>query len=359
MSRVESEGGEVAAQAPRSADVARLAGVSRTQVSYVLNGTGINHVSEEKRERILAAARELGYRPHPSASSLRRGYSKEFSIFFPAPYTPRINDMLGAVHETGLAMDCVVTQYSWNRYHDPARKDEAFRAMLARRPRGIFCSLLDLDKSYVELARGRGIDRILVLDVERHTDIETLYMPVEPVGYLAARHLLERGCRRLAALKPADPVQSRPFRFRLKGMKRALQEFPGAALRIVDWPAHSLRPSLAAAREFVATLMSAPERPDSLYAYSDDYAFPVLRCLRETGVPVPGSLAVLGTDDHPSAELWNPSLSSIRFDEVALGERAVAMINGLITGTTIDARFSHPPEPVVIERESTGSLSDL
>jgi DNA-binding LacI/PurR family transcriptional regulator len=341
------------ASAPTSADVARRAGVSRTQVSYALSGKDTGHVSGEKRERILAAARELGYRPQQSAQSLRLGFSKEFSIFFPAPYSPRINSILGAIHEEGLAGGCVVTQYSWNRYRVPSGMRESFEAMLARRPMGIFCSLLDIDRKDIAAARARGVEKILVLDVEPHGDLDTLLLPVEEIGRLAAEYLLGLGHRRIAILKPADPVQRRPYRLRVKGMKRAIDGVRGAGLSALAWPQTNLRPTLGAARAFASSLPRGRERPTALYAYSDDYALPLLRALAESGMRIPEDIALLGTDDLPYGELVSPSLSTIRFDEVDLGLRAVMMINSLIEGSRLDDRFASPPRPSVVPRETT------
>ncbi len=338
---------------PSASDVAALAGVSRTQVSYVLSGTGSTHVSKEKRERILEAAKTLRYRPHQSAQTLRQGFSKEFCIFFPAPYTPRINSILGTIHEVGLAGSCVVAQYSWNGYRDPSRMKESFETMLARRPMGIFCSLLDLERSDIEAARERGIERILVLDVERHDDLDTFFLPIEEVGQLAVSYLAGRGHGRIAVLKPADPVQRRPFRSRLKGMKKAIAKAEGAELSILEWPKDSIRPTLAAARTFLESLPRGPSMPTAIYAYSDDYALPLLRALHERGIRVPEDISVLGTDDLPRGEMSIPSLSTIRFDGADLGLRAVTMINSLITGEPLEEQFLLPPVPCVVPREST------
>jgi LacI family transcriptional regulator len=352
MKKTEDQETRLLQKIPSAHDVARLAGVSRTQVSYVLSGTGATHVSAEKRERILAAARELGYRPHHSAQSLRRGYSSEFSIFFPALYSARINNIIETVHEIGLAGGCVITQYSWNSHRDPERKREAFEAMLARRPLGLFCSLLDLDREDIEAARASGIERILVLDVEQHEDLVTFYLPVEDIGRVAAEHLLERGHERIAIIRPADPVQSRPFTFRHRGMKNVIDK-AGAELGILDWPQNDISPSLAAARSFVAGLLDLPRPSTAIYAYSDEYAFPLMRAFHEKGINVPRDIAILGTDDLPYGEQYTPSLSTIRFDEAALGERAVALINSLITGESAEVRFLQAPVPYVIRREST------
>jgi len=338
---------------PTSADVAHMAGVSRTQVSYVLNDTGHSHVSAEKRERILEAARELGYTPQQSAQALRKGYSNEFGIFFPAPYTPRINAILGTIHETGLARNCIPIQYSYNSYRDRGCKMETFHSLLARRPVGLFCSLLDIGMPEIELARAKGIDRILVLDVEVHEMLPTLLIPAESAGRLAARHLLEQGHRRLGIIRPSDPIQERPFRLRLRGMLREMELYPQAELRVLDWPRENLRPTLPYAARFVSLSLSGDDCPTGLYTFSDDYAYPLMSALLDRGAAIPTDIALIGTDDLPYSQLFKPSLSTIRFDISSLGDRAVALINSLITGDSVEPRFLQIPEPVLVMREST------
>ena len=334
-------------------DIARLAGVSRTQVSYVLNGTGSTHVSAEKREYILDVIKKFGFRPHYSAQTLRRGYSSEFAIFFPAPYNSRIANLIGTIHEKGLAGKCVVTQYSWNRHSNLQRKNEAFQAMLARRPLGIFCSLLDVDRKAIADAKAGGIDRILVYDGERHDDLTTFYMPFEETGRIAAEHLLELGHRQIAFIRPMDPVQTRPFHLRYRGMMAVVSSVSNAAIDILDFPKIDMSLSLDTAKTVINAFLSLPKRPTAIYAYSDDFALPLIRAFYEAGFKIPHDVAVLGTDDLPYGELSVPSLSTIRFDEDSLGERAVALINSLITGEAAEQRFLQEPVPCLIRREST------
>lgn len=338
---------------PTSLDVARAAGVSRTQVSYVLNNRGKEHVSEEKRQRIITIANELGYHPQQSAQALRKGFSNEFSIFFPAPYPPRINEILGTIHERGLADNCVPIQYSFNSYRDPLRKNETFKALLARKPRGLFCSLLDLSIEDLQLAQSSGVKNILVLDVCSHEDFVTLLIPAEEVGYIAALHLLQAGYRQLGIIQPADPIQKKAFELRLKGMHRAITSYKDATLTILKWPKENLRPTLEYAIIFFNTLNLSFNKPFGLYAYSDDYALPLMAVARDYGIDFPEKLGIIGTDDISYCALSQPSLTTIRLDNVDLGERAVALINSLITGIPPDNCFIEPPMPKLIARKST------
>jgi DNA-binding LacI/PurR family transcriptional regulator len=344
---------------PTSADVARAAGVSRTQVSYVLNNTGAEHVSDEKRRRIMLAARELGYLPHVSAQTLRRGYSNEFAIFFPAPYPPRINEILGTIHEQGLAEGCVPTQYSFNSYTHPERKLEAFRLLLASRPRGLFCGLLDIGMEEISLARAKGVEHILVLDVERHADIPTLFIPAEQLGFIAADHLLSLGHRRLGILCPSDPIQRRPFELRYKGFKNAAARYRNVDIRILEWPKENLRPTLQFAEDFSTALLANRGSISALYSYSDDYALPLMAVLQNRGVRIPEDLSLIGTDNLPYGAMVRPALSTIKLDKIPLGERAVAMMNRLLTGAGEGAMEDDEPTPELIARASTGAISSL
>jgi DNA-binding LacI/PurR family transcriptional regulator len=343
---------------PTSYDIAKLAGVSRTQVSYVMNGTDIEHVSEEKRRRILDVARSLGYSPHHSAQALRRGYSNEFSIFFPAPATPLINEMIGKIHESGLAADCMPVQYSFNSYRDLGRRQKVLDKLLSRRPVGVFCSLIDLGMEEIGLIRSKGIDKILVLDIEPHDDFTTLFLPVESIGYIAAKHLMNLGHRDIGILKPSDSVQRHGFERRMQGMKRAFAADPNLRLRSIDWPEQNIRPTFEYAEQFVDCMLSLIPRPTGLNAYSDDFALPILAALRLRGIRVPDDISIVGADDSKYSSLSQPSLTSISFDASDIGMRAVALINSLITGIPPEERFLKPPVPVIVERESTGNFEE-
>lgn len=133
----------------------------------------------------------------------------------------------------------------------------------------------------------------------------------------------------------------------------ALESYPQADLRVLDWPLGNLRPTLPFATRFVSHSLTGDDCPTGLYTFSDDYAYPLMSALLDRGVGLPADIALIGTDDLPYSELFKPSLSTIRFDDASLGDRAVASINSLITGESIEPRFLHIPEPVLVKRDST------
>lgn len=338
---------------PTATDVARKAGVSRTQVSYVLNNQNLDHVSSENQQKILKAAADLGYQPHSSAQTLRRGYSTEFSIFFPAPYSPRINSIIGTIHESGLEHGFSPIQYSFNSYKHENRMYEALHAMLSKKPFGVFCSLIDLKEKDLKYMLEHGVKKLLILDIQQHAEYTTLYLPIKEVGMVLAAFTEKQGYSSIAFLQPSDPIQQRSFQYRLDGFNLVWDPANTLDRTIIHWAVDEYRPTLKQARLFVKDLLQRPKLPELLYTFSDDYAIPILAALQEQNIQVPRDIAILGTDNLFYSELMCPKLSTISMDSHNLGQRAVALMNHLITETPLDPRFSQPAYPRLIERETT------
>lgn len=337
---------------PSAADVALKAGVSRTQVSYVMNNTRADHVSAENRQKILEAAEALGYHPHQSAQALARGFANEFALFFPAPYTFRINAMLGSIHELGLADGCVPVQYSFNSYLEPVRKRAALRALLARKPRGLFCSPFDVTADDLDEARSRGVRHIVLWDLEDHADYPTLVLPVGSLGVLAVNHLVARGHRHIGILRPSDPVQGKAYALRLAGAQRAAEVGLGVRLTELPWPDEA-RPTFGSAGVFLDRSELHERGISALYCYSDEYALPLLAALHDRGVTVPRDLAVMGTDDLEFGALMRPALTTISLDGANLGRRAVDLINAQLIGLPLSEDLLRPLVPQLVQRATT------
>src|SRR5229473_3087129 len=94
-----------------SVDVARKAGVSRTAVSYVLNGVDTAHVSEETRAKVLQAAQELGYHLNASAQALRRGQSNEICIVTTIGMSVNDAEIFRAMQEHALSLGYMAVSY--------------------------------------------------------------------------------------------------------------------------------------------------------------------------------------------------------------------------------------------------------
>jgi DNA-binding LacI/PurR family transcriptional regulator len=131
-------------------------------------------------------------------------------------------------------------------------------------------------------------------------------------------------------------------------MHAAIAEEPGVSLDIL--PLHL---SSSAALSLVKTSLVCTDRPTGIYAFSDDYAVVLLGALTRLGIRVPQEVALVGTDNLPIGEFVRPSLTSMSFDALDIGKRAVDMLHALHQGLPLAEELTHSLIPQLIPREST------
>ncbi|GAA2460278.1 LacI family DNA-binding transcriptional regulator [Streptomyces glaucus] len=283
--------------------MARLAGVSRATVSYVLNNTSAVRISEPTRRRVREAAKELGYVPHAAARSLRAGHSR--MVLMPAPTVP-VGPLYGRfINELQWALgrlDYTVVQYGTVGVHG----DEAVRAWAELRPVAILAPGSGLDARGVAVLRRSGARAVVTLGPEAVEGAHALLMDHETVGHCAGRHLYDRGRRRIGVVVPREPglgVFSGP---RLEGVRRAVR---GTGATVTELP--------LAYEEAAAARLAARWRElglDAVFAYNDEYAMLLMRALQDEGIAVPGETALIGADDLMLGRLLRPRLSTVRIE---------------------------------------------
>jgi LacI family transcriptional regulator len=332
-----------------SADVARRAGVSRTTVSYVLNENGDRngHVSEETRAKVLQAAQDLGYSTHRSARALRKGQSEELCIIVDLPLTVHRTELVVSLQEHAFRYGYPSVVY-FSHSLSPEHLHKLLLEIFARRPLGIFATARSMTAEHVTLAKRMGIDNIVLYSVKPIAYASTILLPTTSAGYLAAQHLLEHSHRHLALVRPADPLHDYGFLRRLEGMRSAIAGTPGATLDILP-----LQFSLAYAHSLVDTYLTKADHPTGIYAYNDEYALLLLGALADRGIHVPQDIAVMGTDGISFGEFMRPTLTTIRFDMMSIGQRAVEMLVARYKGQPLPEELCQPLTPQLVPRGST------
>ncbi len=335
----------------RVTDVARQAGVSRTAVSYVLNehGQRNKHVSEETRAKVLQAVQELQFRPDTLARTLSKGYSQELVLISDTPLdfflVEMFNSLQRQAHNYGYTL---VTYFSHGFSNEEVKS--LYQTIFDRRPIGIIASSFNFTAENVALAREMGIKHIIFIGFHPQPieQTYTITFPSQALGYLAAQHLLARGHRHLALIRPDDPVQEKGFLLRLEGMYAAIAEQPEIRLDIL--PLHL---SAASARSLVETSFMDAYRPTGIYGFGDQYAVILLSALIRCGIQVPQEVALVGSANLPLGELVWPSLTTMSFDAIDMGKRAAEMFHALHQGLPLSEELLRPLAPQLIQREST------
>jgi DNA-binding LacI/PurR family transcriptional regulator len=288
---------------PTSADVARLAGVSRATVSYVLNNTSAVRISEPTRRRVHEAAKELGYVPHAAARSLRAGHSR--MVLMPAPtipvgplYSQFINELQSALGR----LDYTVVQYG----SLGLTGDDAARAWAELRPVAVLVPGSGLGPQGVALLKRSGARAVVTLGPEPVDGAHALLMDHAAVGRVAGAHLYARGRRRIGVVVPEEPGLETFSLPRLDGVRQALR---GTEATVTELP--------LAYEERAAARLAARWRDlglDGVFAYNDEYAMLLMRALQDEGVDLPGDTALIGADDLMVGRLLRPRLSTVHIE---------------------------------------------
>ncbi|WP_406432587.1 LacI family transcriptional regulator [Streptomyces sp. NBC_00631] len=326
---------------PTSADVARLAGVSRATVSYVLNNTSAVRISEPTRRRVHEAAKELGYVPHAAARTLRAGHSRMVLMSAPAIamgplYGQFINDLQWALSR----LDYTVVQYG----SAGLRGDEAARAWAELRPVAVMVPGAELGPEGVAVLKRAGARAVVTIGPERVDGAHALLMDHDAVGKCAGSHLYARGRRRIGVLVPEETGLETYSRPRLEGVRQALY---GTDAEVTGLPLGYTEQSAA---ELAARW---PELGiDAVFAYNDEYAMLFMRALQDAGVRIPEDTAVLGADDLMLGRLLRPRLSTIHID-LPSGRDLAELVDRVVRDPGGEPELHRVLGATVVQRDSS------
>jgi DNA-binding LacI/PurR family transcriptional regulator len=303
---------------PTSADVAAMAGVSRTTVSFVLNHRADVKIPAGTRQRVVDAATQLGYQPNASARQLAGGRSHVLALVLHQSPEQVASDAVLAETLRGLSaaaraggfrvmVELLVPEGPETSYSSLLRAQHA-DGLIVSGPRSD-------DPSLQELVR----DGFPVVLQGSFPDISILSVDVDNVAGArgAVEHLLSLGHRRIACITNA-PLVYTAAQERLAGYKAAL-----AAAGI------AYDPVLVAEADFDApsghTAMAellARTTFDAAFIASDVVALGAIGALRQAGRRVPDDVSIVGFDDIPLAAYFDPPLTTVRLPAFELGQAA-------------------------------------
>ncbi|MCX5366243.1 LacI family DNA-binding transcriptional regulator [Streptomyces sp. NBC_00124] len=335
---------------PTSKDVARLAGVSHTAVSFVFNGRAEGNLSPATQERIRQAADRLGYRPDPVARGLRRRRTAVIGLvtdeIATSPFAGRL--LRGAMETAWDSEHLVLTVDSGG---DPAKEDAAVAELLDRRVDGIIYAAMSLRR--VRVPEGLHRTHSVLANCVPDDDSLPAVIPAERAGgRTAARLLLDEGHRRVAMVGGQDDMASAD---RLRGFRDALRAEGITVPK--EWVVRSGGEISSGYEGALRVLdgIAADRRPTGMFCYNDRVAAGVLHAATRLGIAVPEELSVVGYDDqeHMAAYL-TPALTTVALPHRAMGEAAARLLlDSIDTGRTSPATVRRLACPV-ISRASVG-----
>jgi LacI family transcriptional regulator len=338
-------------------DVARAAGYSVSTVSITLSEAPLSaNIAASTRERIRVIAAKLGYYPDAHARSLRKRSSGTIGVLafdlsdpFCMPVVRGIQSGLQDSDYLPLVMDAQTERKVFDHY---------LALMLERRVEGVIviASWIFDETNLLGDVKKNAVPLLIVGRDLTSRGITSYLLNNEEGGYLAMRHLIDLGHRRIAIIRgPDETFDSMP---RWKGMQRAAKEH-GIVLDpklVMQLPAFGdSEDAFEGGCAIADHLVAAGEPFTAVLAFDDMTALGVVRGLSEAGIAVPKQCSVMGFDDVLPARVATPAMTTVRQPMREMGLQAVQrMLHTLQKPTTRGrpTRFTLPPELIV--RGSTG-----
>jgi LacI family transcriptional regulator len=329
-------------------EVAALAGVSVGTVSNVMNRP--DKVSPDTVERVQTAILELGFVRNDAARQLRAGRSRSIGLVVLDVGNPFFTDLARGAEKR--AAEAGLTVLLGNSDDDERRENAYLDLFEEQRVHGVLISPIGDATARLARLRERGTPTVLLDRQAENQTFSSVSVDDPAGGYSAARHLLERGRRRVAFV--GGPANLRQVADRLAGATLAVSEQPGTTLETIDTSALSVLEGRRAGEAIMA--LPAGERPDAVFAANDLLAMGVLQALNMNGsAQVPHDIALIGYDDIAFASAAVVPLSSIRQPSELIGYRAVDL---LLREAGAGADAAHEQvifQPELVVRASTGS----
>ena len=332
-----------------SNDIAVAAGVSRTTVSFVLNGKEDTGISAETKARVLATAASLGYVPNSAARMLVSGRTRTLGLVL--------------AHGDLMTLDAYAPplMFGISRVCNSMGYKLLVEAVEADRQ----------GNGYVDLVKSKRIDALIVLN-SSSKDEELLRLieaefPVVLIGSIghpkenavrshadlaaerATRHLLRLGHRQIAHITYA-PIRYKGALDRCDAYQRALHKGGGQVEdKLVGFGDFSLESGYLAMKK----MLRRTRRFTALFAGNDTIAVGAIAALREAGLSIPEDVAVVGFDDIPIASYCEPPLTTIKTEPVYHGEQAALAALDLLDGRPVGIRTCKQSLKLII-RQSCG-----
>jgi LacI family transcriptional regulator len=331
-------------------DVARVAGVSTSTVSHVVNGT--RTVSPATEELVRGVIQDLGYRRNTVARALATARTMIVGLCVPVTVNSTFAVLVDVIERQLAAAGYSMMLH--NTRDNITAQARVLHQLVDLRADGIIIApapeqMLDGDNDPGGLRMSLGEHTPLVL-IDRFTDLDCDQVAsegVEPVRRLT-EHLAQRGHRRIAVVAGLSGLSTSVDR--LQGYRDAVQALG------LDTDPHlvvSGESDAAVTRQGVRNLFDRPDHPTAVVSTNNVMTIGTMRGLADLGLRVPDDVAIVGYDDFEWAELFSPHLTAMSQDLTAMGRRAVELLLARIAEPDADPQRIRI-EPTFQHRDSCG-----
>ncbi|TBL77350.1 LacI family DNA-binding transcriptional regulator [Paenibacillus thalictri] len=341
-------------------DIAKLVNASAATVSRVLSNSSYP-VSQELSEKIKLAAKQLNYTPNMLGRQLKTRNSMTIGVIIPSISNPFYADIVLGIEEVARKYDHQV--FLCNSHQNPQLETEYLQNLLEKQVKGLIISSISNQQDLLGDYLAKGMR---VISIDQAIDIPDIYQigfDYRKGGYIACKHLIDNGHRKIAFL--SAPLDRPSRRGVFQGYQEALQEAgiePESSWLQIHQFVKGER--LGSAVEFTNGRMLArniihmADRPTAIITCNDLTAIGAMNELMTYGVKVPDEISVIGFDNIEISQMVTPLLTTIDHPKYEMGQMACSMLMDVLQGIPVHVK-EQILQPRLIDRSSVKKRVDF
>jgi LacI family transcriptional regulator len=339
-------------------DVAREAGVSKVTAARVLGSYGT--ASPKAKEKVLAAARALGYQPNELARSMTTGRSRTIGVIVGDIENPYFGQAVRGISEvaTTAGFDVILA----NSGEHVGKEQAAVRVLLGKRVDGLIVTPASMSETqHLESIQSSGRPLVLLDRAIPGLKVDSVVTDDRSAAKAATQTLIEAGHRRIAyitATNSDNPIYRGPHQISLTTVMDRIEGFLAAAAEAgIGTPEQYIRLAatrLGASGKIIADLLSLPHRPTAILASDNVVGLEVFKAIRALGMSIPDDVSLIAFHDADWTSVTTPPITVISQPVYNLGMESAQILIKRINGAT------EPPKQLtlattLIERQSVGA----
>lgn len=314
---------------PTLKDVAKEANVSVSTASYAINGSSL--ITKETREKVLMAAKKIGYRPNASAKNLKKNKSEIIGFFLSGFTGPFFNEILEGVQDVVIKNGYEMVVCASNSKH---------RLLIESYVDGAIILNFHVDDHTIDFLANEKMP-IVALDREMNNPHIKNVLLQNKVGIeLAVKHLVDNGHQRIGFI--GGSYDSFDGEMRLAGYKESLKKYnvPFNEEDVIRARFTEIS-SLLVMDEYIK---KNDIYPTAFVCANDEMAMGAIKALQQNGISVPNDVAIVGFDDIALSKHFNPPLSTVRIQKKLWGKTAAEVLFKML-----DKQYDFEPPEIPIE----------
>ena len=331
-------------------DVAKMAGVSTTTVSHVINKT--RFVAKETEEAVMQAIKSLKYSPSAVARSLKVNTTKSIGMIVTTSESPYFAEIIHAVED-----HCYRRGYSLflcNTQNDPEKIKNHVEMLAKKRVDGLLVMCSEYTQHSLDVLSGFSSVPMVVMDWGPNVDTDIIEDNSFTGGYIATKHLIDCGHKAIGLI--AGELDKTTARTRYEGFVKAMNE--------ANLPIHENRTMEGFFEpedgyECMNKILSQDILPTAVFCCNDVMALGAISAITEKGLRVPDDISIIGYDNIHSSRFYAPPLTTIHQSKSRLGAQAVNLLFERIANKDNDNHEKHriAIHPELVLRKSVRTLA--